>query len=67
MTHLRLTDIYCYYSKTFSLVYDGSTLEAYRERDKMLIASIPIRNESTLYEIFHDLKNKLILDYDNML
>ena len=64
-----LEEIYCYGSKRFSITFDGSTLNVTRERDKALLASVPIPrgNQDLLDDTFRTLKNKYILDYDNVL
>ena len=64
-----LEEIYCYGSKRFSIAFDGSTLNVTRERDKALLASVPILrgNRDLLDDTFRALKNKYILDYDNIL
>jgi len=66
MTNLTLEEIYCYYHRLFSIVYDGNELNVVRERDKQLIASVPVgRNRDLIKDTFYALKNKYILDYDN--
>lgn len=59
-----LEEIFCYYSRTVSIFYDGSAINVVRESDKTLLELIPVgRTRDYIREIFNELKKTYILDY----
>lgn len=64
----NFSELYCYSSRTFTILYNNVTFDVFNEKTKELIEQVECSpNDADISGTFNRLKTKYIFDYDNKL